>query len=128
MTDKWFWYVGSNEEDFSLGPFDTRQDAIDEGEANYDEGFWIIEATKSGWPAPRASRLIEDMFENSEDLFRDEYPEIQGTLQQRTQAEEELQELLNKWMDKYRTVIFPEPYVFSAQANLEYIENLATED
>ena len=125
MEDIWKWYAGRDEERYVVGPLDCREDAIADGTDNFNEedGFHIIEATKQVFPPPSANRIIEDMFENADDLFciEDEYPEQCGTKEQQDAAEAELQVMLNDWMGKWREQIFPTPWVFGKTRNAEYI-------
>ena len=124
MSEIWKWYAGSDEENYTLGPFDCREDAVAEAECLYDDdgGFHIVEATKPAFPPPSADRIIEEMYERAaDDLFGDDYPEPCGTKEQQDEAGAELQTLLNIWMDRWREQVFPTPWAFGKTRNGEYI-------
>ena len=119
----WQWWSGPDDEFYRCGPHATREDAIEDARSNYDDRtyIYVIEAVPQMWPAPDAVRVIEDLFENSDDLFSEDYPDRCGTPDENKQAEQELQVALNAWMDKWRDKIFPTPTTFGCTRNAESI-------
>lgn len=83
MTEKnWKWYSGSSEEMYEYGPFDTRQEAIDEARSNDIEHVYVMEACKP--PLQLSSYIgthtVEYILEHAEDCvaeFGDEYGQYQ---------------------------------------------------
>ncbi|MBM7328754.1 hypothetical protein JS562_37685 [Agrobacterium sp. S2] len=76
MTEKnWKWYSGDNNESYSFGPFDTREEAIAEarGQNGDDVGVHVAEAYKE--PLKLSSYLsrhmIEIILEHAEDCVAD---------------------------------------------------------
>jgi hypothetical protein len=120
---RWQWWSGPDDEIYRCGPCATREEAISEAQSNYDDAevIYVVEATSQIWPAPSARSVIDDMFENSDDLFSEDYPEPIGTDAQMQEAESELQAALDCWMEKWRHVIFPEPTRFGRTRNEEAI-------
>jgi hypothetical protein len=41
---EYFWWAGSDDEHYTIGPCRTRQEAIDEANDSFDGGFYIVEA------------------------------------------------------------------------------------
>ncbi|MGH2341097.1 hypothetical protein ACRC7T_06385 [Segnochrobactraceae bacterium EtOH-i3] len=48
MTNEpdWKWYAGTNEEEYEYGPFDTREDAIEEAASDDIQIIFVVEAYK----------------------------------------------------------------------------------
>ena len=41
---EYFWWAGRDDENFTVGPCSTREEAIERGNEDFDEGFYIVEA------------------------------------------------------------------------------------
>ena len=41
---EYFWWAGQDDEHYIVGPCSTREEAIELGKENFDEGFYIVEA------------------------------------------------------------------------------------
>ena len=109
------WYSGSTEEYFQNGPFDTRQEAVD---ALDGEGGWIIEAETYAI-AFSAQRLIEDQYFEDNGIFDWDHLEP-DRLQGAVEADVELQQLLDDWLDKWRHT-FVQPNMFCRHGVAEFI-------
>jgi hypothetical protein len=120
---RWQWWSGPDDVFYRCGPYDTREEAIAVALSDYDDcsHIYVIEAVQRAWPAPDATHVIEYMFDNSEDLFPEDYPDRCGTPEENRQAEQELQHALNAWMDKWRYKIFPTPTTLQCSRNAEAI-------
>lgn len=118
----WEWWAGANDEFYQAGPCASRDEAVEEGLNNWDDRpVHIIEALRGEWPAPCAESVIDYMFENSDDLFSEDYPDPLGTKVDMEMATADLQCALDKWMDKWRHTIFPTPTAFRASRNREVV-------
>lgn len=116
--DKWQWFSGTNDEYFTNGPFETREEAI---EALDGYGGHIIEAER--YPITfSARRLIDDQYFDCEDYFSGEYsePARYGNEEFVAAADAELQAALDAWLAKW-SVSFIQPEMFCRQRNAEYI-------
>lgn len=114
----WKWWSGSNNELYANGPFLTREEAID---ALCDEGGFIVEA-QQGAVRFSAKRLLDDQYFEDEDGFDFENvePDRIGNPAEIARADEELQALLDGWVNKWRHT-FVTPNLFVAQRNEERI-------
>lgn len=136
MTDKteWAWWGGRTSEWLTIGPCNTREDAIAEGVREFGEGdgdFVILEGVMHSISLS-ANQVLEDAYEHwgdDSDLFSSEsdYPEPQGSKEDQKAAEDELQALLDTWLDKWRHT-FPKPNMFAASRNEETIRNTVDPD
>lgn len=117
------WWYGSNNDYFSGGPFDSREEAIEEGKSDYGgDPFWIIEAEL--YPIKfLADELINSQYFEKDDLFDydNAEPERCGDKQLIAQADKELQFYLDKWIKEWSGT-FVQPNLFAWQRNDEYIE------
>lgn len=135
--DGWKWYSGNDEEHFSLGPFETRQDAIDTarddacGEFQDVDGSWkvgihLVEARKeslrlSEWidVERMIERADEDVgesdraSENDDPPYFDIGPAYAAVLERRIKA------VVDAWQ-KSSGLTF-DTYTFSAMRNPEYV-------
>lgn len=111
------WYAGRDQEWFTVGPMPTRECAIAEGKALFDEGFFIIEAEKQKLRFD-AARLIEDQYLEAVEFFgEDGEPErFAGS----EAADKELQSLLDEWTRKHQNT-FAQFNLFAWTANEEFI-------
>ena len=121
MTDEnWKWYSGSDDETFTNGPFDFRDDAI---EALDGYGGYVIEARKddlrlsSHFSADdfieAAEEAVYDMANEDGDPIFDVPSDKQADLQLRVRA------AIDAWQDAHGLMFVP--WLFSGQRNLEHI-------
>lgn len=122
--DNWQWWSGRDDEYFTNGPFETREEAI---EALDGDGGYIVEAER--YPITfSAERLINDQYFDCDDYFSGEYaePARYGNEEFVAKADSELQQVLDVWLAKW-SVSFIQPEMFCRQRNGEYIEPDAEE-
>lgn len=107
----WKWYSGPNDEHYTNGPFDTREEAVAalEGDAGH-----VIEAMKHDVHFT-VERLIENQYDENDDLFDYDNAEP-GRIGDWKTADAELQALLDGWVDKHRDT-FVEPNMFVSTRN-----------
>lgn len=130
MTEKnWKWYSGNNNEIYSCGPFDTREEAIDEARGQYgdDVGVHVAEAYKE--PLKLSSYisrdLVETLLEHAEECvadLADEYGEhvtfdVSGEQQKDLRAM--LTATVNAWQEKHGLKFTT--WCFTDTRNEEYI-------
>lgn len=110
------WWAGSNDEWFTEGPFDTREEALAEGRAYAEdhelEGFFIAEA-RTQEIRFSAKRLIEDQYMELEDAFDFDNGNEPDRLKGAEEADAELQALLDAWCEKHKGT-FVQPGVFAS--------------
>jgi hypothetical protein len=134
---EWKWWSGHDEENFALGPFDTRQEAIDAaqhdacGEFQDVDDVWkvgvhLVEARKD--PLRLADFIdVEGMLERAEESVSDsdrasEYddpPYFEITPAQESALTERIKTICDEWQAQFG--IRPETYTFSAMRNSEYV-------
>ncbi len=120
---KWQWYVGYHDDEFSSGPYETREEAVQIAKDEYDEGGWIIEAYKR--PVSLAAyfdagdfleRAEEDGYdfanENGDPLFDVDMDQMKD-LQQRIRS------AIEQWQADHKLEFIP--WTFTGQRNLEFI-------
>ena len=125
---EWKWWAGRNEEWMTVGPCDTREEAISEAIDDIGEGegdFIVIEAIMHEISIS-ASDVIDRCYDvwADGDMFSHEHdgPEPQGSKQDQKAAEADLQAALDAWVSKWRHTL-PTPNMFAAQRNEETIPN-----
>jgi hypothetical protein len=123
---EWRWYGGDNDEFYNVGPCATREEAIAEARARYgaDVRLYVVEGAPQALQPPDAEDVILHYLEGSaQDGFDAEHRECdrEGGADQVRAADEELQELLNGWLDRWRHT-FATPNLFAACRNEEVIE------
>lgn len=113
------WWSGSNEEYFTNGPFDTREDAV---AALDGEGGYVVKAALMPITFSAAS-LIDDQYFECDDYFSGEHgePERVGFGDAVALADAELQALLDAWTARWRHT-FNQPEMFGRMGEVEYIE------
>lgn len=122
-TLNWKWYVGHYEEEFSSGPYETREEAVQIAKEEY-EGGWIIEAYKS--PIALAPYFdARNFVERAEDdgyEFSNESgdPLFDITKDQMKELEEMVRQTITDWQKKHNLVFMP--WTFTGQRNLEFID------
>ena len=120
------WWAGSSEEWYQVGPCTSREEAIEEGRAYFDdgEGFHICEAKQHQLKFD-ARTLIDSQYFENEDYFTYDDGSDPDRLEGSDQADLELQRLLDDWLDRHRKT-FVQPTIFAWTKNKEFIE--ASED
>lgn len=122
---EWKWYAGRDNENYTVGPEDTRKAVIAAGRQDFDgEAFHIIEARKGTmrpW-LPSASDIVEQMFDRAyeDGAFGDDYGEPYGPLEAQKAADDDLDALLAAWYERHADV-FPTPWMFAESRNAETI-------
>jgi hypothetical protein len=112
------WWAGDNEEVYRYGPHKSRQAALDDASGNMEPGqaAFVIEAI-TGALNFDARRVIEHLLDSSEDLYGESAdPDRDGTPAAIKLANDELQTLLDGWLDKHRHT-FTEPDKFEVSRN-----------
>ena len=124
MESDWEWWAGNNDENYQIGPCASRDEALEEACDYFGDDadtIFLIEATRAQWWSPRASTVIDELLNNCDDLFADDWPDLCGTKERRAEAEGELQSALDVWMNKWRDEIFPTPTRFASTRNSEAV-------
>jgi hypothetical protein len=138
IHDDWKWYSGNNEEYFSLGPFDTRQEAIDAaqddagGEFQDDDGStWkvgvhIVEARKESLRLSQwidVERMVEnadeDVGESDRSSEYDVPPYFKFTKEQYADLVRRLKAACDEWQSAYGLTF--NTHTFSAMRNADYV-------
>ena len=126
-TPKGFWWAGSNEEWFTEGPFDSREEAIQEGhKAFLHDGFYIING-ENYQISFSAEELIDSQYFDNSDYFCYENgnePAREGPQEIIDKSNRELQTYLNKWIKKYNHTFAP-PGLFAWSKEAEWIEGIS---
>lgn len=132
-TAKWHWWAGRDEEWLTIGPCNTREDAIAEGLCGFGEGegdFVVLEGVMHEIGLS-ATSVLDGAYDNwaDSDLFWTEHdaPEPQGSKEDQQSAQAELQTLLDGWVAKWRHTL-PTPNMFAATRNCETIRNTVDTD
>lgn len=116
------WYFGcGSEPEHYYGGFATRDEAIAAGHRDHDpDVFSIVEAQKGEFAMIGGEDLVEQLLERwgDDDLGADDYPELEGTAEERSAAVDELDALLEGWFEKHRRIM-PIPWSFAATRNNE---------
>lgn len=126
---QWRWWAGQNEEWLTIGPEVTREDVIATAISDIGEGegdFVVLEGVMHEIHLS-AKCYLDRMFEewaDDGDLFSTDQdaPEPQGSKEDQTAAEEDLQSALDAWVAKWRHTL-PTPNMFAATRNMEVIRN-----
>lgn len=112
MGDKnWKWYSGDNNESYSCGPFDTREEAIDEARGLYgdDIGVHVTEAYKEQLKLSSyiSSDTVEAILEQAEECVADlgdEYGDhltFDVSSEQQKDLREMLRAAVDAWQEKH---------------------------
>jgi hypothetical protein len=134
VTGAWSWWAGRDEEWLTIGPCNTRDDAIAEGLSDIGEGegdFVILEGIMHDIRLD-ASSIIDNAYDHwadDSDLFSTEHdaPEPKGSKEDQKAAEDDLQSLLDAWVAKWRHTL-PTPNMFASTRNQETIRNTVDPD
>lgn len=123
------WWVGRDDEYLNIGgPFKTRNEAITCGRAEQGgDPFYICFSAVMGWTAPDAASVIEQWVENTDEIFyEDGFDGFTGAngktdLQLEREAENDLQVILNEWMDRHKAML-PSGTTFYTPTHGEWID------
>lgn len=126
MADDWKWYASTDEETYTVGPFDTREQVVAEARALFDRRFHIVEAIKGDVSSlmPNARQIIEGELERAADdgaFGEDGDYSLCGKPDEHVMAFRELDAVLEAWFRNWRH-LFPTPWTFSKTRNGEWIE------
>jgi hypothetical protein len=113
------WWASRDSDYYTSGPHETRDDAIFAGREDFEgEGFYVLEAATMPIRFS-ASRLIDDQYFESDDLFHADggEPDRRGNS---AAADAELQEMLDAWLTRHRDT-FADPSQFAWSRNEEFI-------
>lgn len=134
--DLWNWWAGRTDEWMTVGPCNTRDDAVagairDIGEGEGD--FVVMEACSLIPPPLDADTIINDYFEHlgdTSDYYSGEgdYPEWLLPEDQQKVAEAELQQFLTAWSEKWLINHMNDPDQFGETRNVETISNTVDPD
>lgn len=130
MTE-WKWYSGSNEENFEFGPFDTKEDAINEAKSQFGGDYEFIHIVEAKINVHRMSEycrfddfleIVCDEFMNSEMYHEDDDASsiFPCSLEQEKELIEALKLTVDKWQHKHD--IKASTYVFTNTRNEETIK------
>lgn len=127
IDSNWKWYAGNNDESYACGPFDTREEAIEEARGQFgdDTGIHVIEAIK-GEVRLRdyigASSILEEAEERAYDLRNEDCDE--NIFDVSTEMEKDLAVMLrtacDAWQIKHDLRFIP--WCFTSSRNSEFIE------
>lgn len=134
VDNSWAWWAGRDEEWLTIGPCQTRDDAIAEAINDFGEGegdFVVMEAVMQTLRL-RADSFLERLYEewaDCGDFFSLEHdsPEPQGSKEDQKTSEDELQALLDAWFAKWEHT-FPKPNMFASTRNVETVRNTIDPD
>jgi len=134
---KWFWYAGQNEEWYTVGPCDCKEQAIDEavdsniGEFQDEDGKWflgihVLEAAKDDVLLSKYFD-VESAIENANERFgEDDYCEesysgsmFDMTPQQEQDLVERIKQTIDNWQQEHNLVFTTN--MFTKTRNEEYI-------
>lgn len=123
QSGEWAWWAGSNDENYSEGPFDTREEAI---AALDGYGGYICEAKQtplrlSEWVG--LDRLLETAEDNFADSDRCSECDADSVFKVTPDQEKDLTAILKESIDAWQNahVLVFTCYTFSHQRNLEGI-------
>lgn len=127
MTKRnWKWYAGNNDESYSCGPFDTREEAIEEARSQFgdDAGIYVIEAIKDEvrlCDYIGASSILEEAEERAYDLRNQDSDD--NIFDVSSKMEKDLAIMLrtacDAWQIKHDLLFIP--WCFTGTRNSEFI-------
>ena len=125
--DNWMWWAGRDDELYSLGPFDTREEAFRSGQECYsEEGFHIVEAIQIRDVRLAAQFDAHDFLERVEDEACDEYSGPGGDtvfdmdVKQRDRMQVAVRDAIEAWQTAERLTF--KSFMFQRQRNEEFIQ------
>lgn len=118
---EWNWYVGSGEELYSSGPFTCKDEAMQVGRDEIDDGdgYHLIQAVPYEL-AFSAYRLIDQQYFEMDNYFCGDFGNEHKRIGDYQDADKELQALLDNWLEKYRGT-FASPTMFRSTCSYEYV-------
>lgn len=121
-TLNWKWYVGHSNEEYSSGPFDTREEAIYIAKEEYGGGY-IVEAYKTPFNLANqfeVDRFLEDVEDNNYELANpDGGALIDITKDQEKDLQAMVRQAITDWQQKHNLVFMP--WMFTDSRNEEFI-------
>ena len=122
----WGWWGGSNDEHYSGGPFDAREEAVEYVRESYEEGYVVeayisdIDLSKQFCADSWLERVDEHLFEecsgeNGPDSFIEDITDDQVKDLQKV-----VREAVAMWQAQNQIVITP--YLFTGSRNEEFIK------
>lgn len=127
-SENWKWYLGTNDEYYDMGSFDTREEALKKAE-NHDKPLYLCRARKIpvqlSWLFD-GNDFIDNAEENANDITNGYKSEIYEddffnlTKEQIKDLEETVKTAIDKWQKKNKLVFIPTQ--FSEVDNEEVIE------
>lgn len=118
------WYVGASEEYMNIGgPFETREDAINEGRSDRcGDPFYICNAALYSWQAPSADVVMDAWIDDHDELWwEDGFSGFDGPKDAEVCAQEDLQTVLNAWFERHKGIL-PTPTAFCVNHSGEWID------
>lgn len=120
----WYWYAGTSAEWYQCGPHTSRDEALADARATFPAGvdIHLIEGRRGAIKFD-AVQVIERFIEyDAGDLFDGEHrdPDRVGNAYDVDAADQELQELLDGWLDRWRGT-FTTPNLFADARNEEVV-------
>ena len=118
---EWKWYSGTNDENFSNGPFDTREQAVAELDGY---GGYVVQARKV--PLRLSGYFdVDQLLGSAEDVVYDQCnengdPLFDLTDEQSKDLQDRIRAAIDEWQDAQSRVFVP--WAFSETKNLERIE------
>lgn len=125
MGEDWAWYVGRYDDYFDSGPFVSREEAIEIGKSEYDEGFHIVEAYKNDVELKDyfdAPRFVEDAEEHGYELMGEGGDNLfEITSKQSADLQKMVRDTIALWQMKHKLTFTP--WCFTNSRNEEYHEH-----
>lgn len=121
--DKWEWWAGLNEEFYTIGPFDEKAHAINDGIVEFEsEPFYVTCATRPPFSLD-ARALIEAQYYERDELFDYDHsePGRQGSVADNDDADNALQVALDQWVHDYGHT-YVQPTLFGKVKETTFIE------
>lgn len=126
----WKWWAGRDEERYTEGPFECREDAVSEGRSAFgdDVGFYVLEAVQES-PIDLSryidvddllERMVESVDENCSDPDGDSVTDGEWNREQEKDLEAMLKETVRAWQAKHNIKI--NSWLFLNSRNQEWIE------
>ena len=126
IDNNWKWYAGNNDESYACGPFDTREEAIEEalGQFGDDTGIHVIEAIKGEvrlCDYIGASSILEEAEERAWDLRNQDSDDniFDVSLEMEKDLAVMLRTACDAWQIKHDLRFIP--WCFTSTRNSEFI-------
>lgn len=120
------WFVGEGAQpELCNGPYDTKEEAVDEGYGYGYESFTVMEAKHAKPWLPDADCIVTAFLDGNDELGDpdgDYFGEdMKPTKEQEQELTDELRQVFSEWLDRHK--LWPSVWSFGAMRNEEYIEN-----